>query len=186
MKSSNTSKRLKELMKERHLRQIDILNLTKPYCKQYNVKMNKSDISQYVSGKVEPNQEKLAMLGMALSVNEAWLMGFDCLKERLSGNTKEWEKLANSTKSISEMSILADAYELYLNSGYNLTQHEQKVIAAYRKQTDMQPAVDKLLGVSSEIQPEPQLLAAHNDDNEETQQELMNKDIERIKNMRKK
>ena len=50
----------------------------------------------------------------------------------------------------------------------------------------MQPAVDKLLGVSSEIQPEPQLLAAHNDDNEETQQELMNKDIERIKNMRKK
>lgn len=33
---------------------------------------------------------------------------------------------------------------------------------------------------------EPQLLAAHNDDNDETQQELMNKDIERIKNMRKK
>ena len=39
--------------------------------------MNKSDISQYVSGKVEPSQEKLVILGMALNVSEAWLMGFD-------------------------------------------------------------------------------------------------------------
>ena len=64
-------------MKERNLRQIDILNLTKPYCIKYDVKMNRSDISQYVSGKVEPNQDKLVILGMALDVNEAWLMGYN-------------------------------------------------------------------------------------------------------------
>ena len=69
---------------------------------------------------------------------------------------------------------------------FSLTAHEGDVIAAYRQQPDMQPAVDRLLGVSSEALPGPQLLAAHNDDNDETQQELMNKDIERIKNMRKK
>ena len=69
-------------MNDRSLRQIDILNLTVPYCKKYNVKMNKSDISQYVSGKVEPNQDKLAVLGMALGVNEAWLMGYDIPRER--------------------------------------------------------------------------------------------------------
>jgi transcriptional regulator with XRE-family HTH domain len=64
-------------MKERNLKQVDILNLALPICAKYDVKMNKSDISQYVSGKVEPSQDKLVVLGMALNVTEAWLMGFD-------------------------------------------------------------------------------------------------------------
>lgn len=46
-----------------------------------NMKMNKSDISQYYSGKTEPNQNKLFILGKALDVNESWLMGFDVPKE---------------------------------------------------------------------------------------------------------
>lgn len=79
-------------MSERNLRQIDILNLTIPYCERYDVKMNKSDISQYVSGKVEPNQWKLAILGMALNVNEAWLMGFDVPKERRELSATEAKK----------------------------------------------------------------------------------------------
>ena len=54
--------------------------------------MNKSDISQYVSGKVEPNQDKLAVLGMALGVNEAWLMGYDVNKERKNFSSDEAEK----------------------------------------------------------------------------------------------
>lgn len=82
MKISNTSERLKQIMKERNLRQIDILNLTAPYCEKYQVKMNKSDISQYVSGKNEPSQDKLVVLGMALNVSEAWLMGFEVQKAR--------------------------------------------------------------------------------------------------------
>lgn len=73
----NTSDRLKEIMENRNLKQIDILNLSLPYCAKFDVKMNKSDISQYVSGKVEPSQEKLVVLGMALNVSEAWLMGLD-------------------------------------------------------------------------------------------------------------
>lgn len=77
MKQENTSIRLKKIMQERNLRQVDILELTAPLCKKYDVKMNKSDISQYVSGKVEPSQDKLVILGMALNVNEAWLMGYD-------------------------------------------------------------------------------------------------------------
>ena len=72
-----TSDRLKQIMKERRLKQVDILNLSLPYCEKYGVKMNKSDISQYVSGRFEPSQEKLVVLGMALNVSEAWLMGFD-------------------------------------------------------------------------------------------------------------
>lgn len=87
----NTSNRLKQLMNERKLKQVDILNLSLPYCKKYNIKMNKSDISQYVSGKVEPSQEKLVVLGMALNVSEAWLMGFDVSPIR-KDNSKEAEK----------------------------------------------------------------------------------------------
>lgn len=82
MKKENTSTRLKSLMDSRGLKQVDILKLTEPLCKQYGIKMNRSDISQYVSGKVEPSQEKLVILGMALDVNEAWLMGFDVPKTR--------------------------------------------------------------------------------------------------------
>lgn len=87
----NTSDRLKQLMNERKLKQVDILNLSLPYCKKYNIKMNKSDISQYVSGKVEPSQEKLVVLGMALNVSEAWLMRFDVSPIR-KDNSKEAEK----------------------------------------------------------------------------------------------
>mgnify|MGYP001159194863 CR=1 FL=1 len=82
MGKDSTAKRLKKIMGERNLRQIDILKLTEPYCKKYGVKMNKSDISQYCSGKTEPNQEKLFVLGEALNVNEAWLMGFNVPMER--------------------------------------------------------------------------------------------------------
>jgi transcriptional regulator with XRE-family HTH domain len=69
-------------MKARNLRQVDILELTAPYCAKYDVKMNKSDISQYVSGKNEPSQDKLVVLGMALNVSEAWLMGYDVDRKR--------------------------------------------------------------------------------------------------------
>ena len=77
MKISNTSERLKTIMYERNLKQVDILQLAKPYCEKYGIKLKKNDLSQYVSGKVEPGQNKLTVLGSALNVNEAWLMGYD-------------------------------------------------------------------------------------------------------------
>lgn len=78
----STADRLRQIMEERNLKQVDILNLSLPICAEYDVKMNKSDISQYVSGKVEPSQEKLVVLGMALNVTESWLMGFNTSPER--------------------------------------------------------------------------------------------------------
>lgn len=77
MKVTNTSARLKSLMAERGLRQVDILEASKPFCEKFGVKLAKNDLSQYVNGKVEPGQDKLSILGMALNVNEAWLMGYD-------------------------------------------------------------------------------------------------------------
>lgn len=82
MEKVSTAERLKQIMEERNLKQIDIIRLCIPLCVEYDVKMNKSDISQYVSGKVEPSQEKLVILGMALNVTESWLMGFNTSPQR--------------------------------------------------------------------------------------------------------
>lgn len=84
MKKDTTANRLKKIMEETGLRQIDILKRAEPYCKQHGVKLNKSDISQYVSGKVEPSQDKLYILGLALNVQESWLMGLDVPMKRKS------------------------------------------------------------------------------------------------------
>ena len=84
MKKESTSTRLKQLMSELQLRQVDILERTLPLCSKYGVKMNKSDISQYVSGKVEPNQDKLFILSLALNVSEGWLMGYNVARSRHS------------------------------------------------------------------------------------------------------
>ncbi len=77
MKKFSTSDRLKQLMREQNLKQVDILNLCKPFCEKYNVKLARNDLSQYVSGKVNPGSDKLSILGMALGVSETWLMGYD-------------------------------------------------------------------------------------------------------------
>ncbi len=56
MKKYTTSYRLKQIMSDLNLKQVDILNLAAPYSKKYGIKLNKNDLSQYVSGKVEPDK----------------------------------------------------------------------------------------------------------------------------------
>jgi len=77
MKITNTSQRLQQIMKEKNLKQIDILNRVKPLCEKYGIKLGSNDLSQYVQGKVEPSQRKLSVLAEALNTNEVWLMGYD-------------------------------------------------------------------------------------------------------------
>ncbi len=79
---ATTADRLKQIMRERGLKQVDILELTKPYSEKFLIKINKSDLSQYVSGKTTPGQWKLTILGLALNVSEGWLMGLDVPRER--------------------------------------------------------------------------------------------------------
>lgn len=77
MKVTTTSERLKDYMRTHHMRQVDIIEMVKPFCDEFGVKFNKSDLSQYVSGKTEPGQDKLVILAKALKVSEPWLMGYD-------------------------------------------------------------------------------------------------------------
>ena len=117
-------------------RQIDILNSCLPYCEQFDVKMNKSDISQYVSGKVEPNQDKLYILGKALNVSEAWLMGYDVPMEKTPSNQKQ---AANS-----------------------LSQKEVSLVTKYRAiDDDGKKVVDTIIDREYERATIPMLKAAH-------------------------
>lgn len=77
MKESNTSQRLRYIMNSRGLKQVEILEKCRPFCEKYGVRLAKNDLSQYVSGKVEPKQDKLSILGLALDVSEAWLAGYN-------------------------------------------------------------------------------------------------------------
>lgn len=162
MKKENTSLRLKQLMVSRNLRQIDILNACLPYCKEYSVKMNKSDISQYVSGKVEPNQDKLYILGKALNVTEAWLMGYDVPMNKNSDTP-------NSTTD-------------------SLSPNEATLVKKYRAiDTDGKKVVDTVLDREYERAIAPVLMAAHND-NATDPEELgkIKRDIQKLKSFTEK
>lgn len=95
-----TADRLSEIMALQGLKQVDILKKAEYFCQKYGCKLNKNDLSQYVSGKVVPGQNKLFILASALNVSEAWLMGFDVPMER---------------KTPSPSSDLSELYEKYPN-----------------------------------------------------------------------
>lgn len=118
MKNENTAIRLKKIMEDKNLRQTDILNLAIPFCNMYNVKMNKSDISQYCAGKTEPNQKKLFVLGKALNVSEAWLMGFDVPMERVQTPG------SNQLKA----SVFSSDNELFINYNKLNSTNKRKVL----------------------------------------------------------
>lgn len=68
--------RLKEYMRLHNLKQVDILDMTKPFFTD-KVKVTKTDLSQYINNKTEPRSDKLHILAKGLNVDEAWLLGFD-------------------------------------------------------------------------------------------------------------
>lgn len=80
---SNTSNRLKQIMSEQNLKQVDILRKSKPFQEKLAIKMSKSTLSQYVNGIQSPDQDRLFLLSKTLNISEPWLMGYDVPKERV-------------------------------------------------------------------------------------------------------
>lgn len=74
--TATTSERLKTYLSITGTKQADILSKAEPLCRKYNVKLTKSSLSQYISGKVVPGSTKLYILAQTLGVSELWLMGF--------------------------------------------------------------------------------------------------------------
>lgn len=82
----NTAQRLARIMNERNLRQVDILKKSEKFQKELGIKLGKSALSQYVSGKSIPDQDKLVLLAKTLDVSEAWLMGYDTNEQQTEPN----------------------------------------------------------------------------------------------------
>lgn len=67
------SDRIKEGMRIRGLKQVDIIERTG---------INKGALSSYISGRYSPKQTNIHLISKALNVSEAWLMGYDVPMER--------------------------------------------------------------------------------------------------------
>lgn len=133
MKLSNTATRLRELLAEKNYRPIDLVNKCQPLCKKYDVKIGRNDISQYLSGKVEPGQKKLSIIAQVLDVNEAYLMGYNVQKEPETSpqnkldtiiskikylDFKNWCKKIDLDFIISNMDITNTFTLMYLNTDF--------------------------------------------------------------------
>ena len=71
------AERLKQIMAERGLKQVDVIRLAEPIGALHGIRLGKSHISQYVSGKSEPRWDILKVLAEALEVDPLWLQGED-------------------------------------------------------------------------------------------------------------
>ena len=67
------AERLQEAMNIRRKKQVDLANETG---------INKSSISRYLSGEIEPKNKQTYKLAKALNVSEQWLWGYDISIER--------------------------------------------------------------------------------------------------------
>lgn len=128
MKTSSTALRLNEFMQKNGLKQIDIINRAKPFFSEYGVKLSKSDLSQYVSGKVEPGQNKLYILARALNVSEAWLMGYEV---KNATNKNESQNIQTNSEVKDEiLSMLIRNYEKMTESAkYALFEYSEFMIS---------------------------------------------------------
>ena len=73
MKKGETKDRIKEAMELREIKQAELVEKTG---------IDKGQMSSYLSGKYKPKQRNINLLAQALSVDEAWLMGYDVPMER--------------------------------------------------------------------------------------------------------
>lgn len=85
MGSSIFSLRLRNLMQEKNIKQIELVRLAE----EKGMKLGKSHISQYVSGKTIPRNDILQFLADTLQVDAEWLLGNDIKAEITKGEKKE-------------------------------------------------------------------------------------------------
>ena len=71
MESSIFAERFQELLKQKNIKQVDLIRIAE----ENGVKLGKSQISQYVSGKTLPRKDMLQFLADILQTTPDWLLG---------------------------------------------------------------------------------------------------------------
>lgn len=134
--SSTTQARLKQIMSERGLRQVDILRMSEPWQNKFGITMSKSHLSQYVNGKSQPDQNKLLLLANTLNVSEGWLMGFDVSKARHSEGTYH-DKASTDILPIYNKLHPARQQNVYTYAENQLKQQQNENIVPLPEQRDI-------------------------------------------------
>ena len=108
-RSSTTSQRLQEAMKDSNMKQADLARATG---------LSKGGISNYVIGRYEPKSDIISKLSMALNCSEMWLMGYDVPRER-KANTPDKLKLTEGEKMLLELfrQIPEEQQQVFLEMG---------------------------------------------------------------------
>lgn len=101
-KISTSQERLRQIMYEKGLKQVDILNLSKPWQNDLDIKMSKTHLSNYVNGKSTPDNFRLVLLSKVLGVSEAWLMGYDVPRNDEEEESPLIEKTIENMKKLAE------------------------------------------------------------------------------------
>ena len=94
MAEDSFAARLNEIMALRGMKQIDFVH----EAERYDVKLGKSHMSQYVSGKTVPRPDIAHFLAAVLRVNEQWLMGEDVPMEHDIASLPERDEQTNESQ----------------------------------------------------------------------------------------
>lgn len=164
MKKVEIKDRIKEALEKREITQTELAD---------KAKIDKGQLSSYISGKYKPRQNNIDALSSALNVNEAWLMGFDVPMER------------HNVKASAEITV----YKVHCE-----TENESKLILSYRElnnanQSRVRAYTENLLSTqkmedelaTATRYQQPTTIAAHHEGNEYTEDEL--KEIDQFKKM---
>lgn len=135
---STTAERLAEYMRIHQMRQVDILEAVAPYSKDLGIKIQKSEISQYLSGKFEPGNDKIYVLSVALGLNPLWLMGYD---EPMYKTSEQ-----DSFKSQTPTETADERYEYAAELLTKLSTANQKIIMKLTPQN-----IDRLFGYAERL-----------------------------------
>lgn len=82
-------------------------------------KISKSSLSEYMSGKYVPRQDKIFILAQALNVDPVWLWGYDVPMEQTSEITPSEQQLTGVDKELWELLKLIpeEQKKLFLEMG---------------------------------------------------------------------
>lgn len=94
------SERLKAAMKKQNLKQIDLVRAAQ----SQGIKLGKSHVSQYVSGKTVPRTDILLFLAKTLQVEEEWLIGVSDMESNTEASATETRTILDTNNSLLENS----------------------------------------------------------------------------------
>lgn len=121
MQVDTFANRLKKALSMNNMTQTELANKTK---------IDKSLISNYLSGNYKAKQDNLFLIAKTLNVSEAWLLGYDVSYEKQTSK--------KASKTFDETDILFDKYKQYLS------EKDKNIIKAILEETKKE--IDKERG----------------------------------------